>query len=101
MQIFFLQISISDSYIVLLISVIIWIFILSFIISSSTRQKEHIENERKQINLLSLIAEKLGVDPDKIDEITKEEPKQKNRFFRRSIQLIYSYHAIISFAKIP
>jgi threonine/homoserine/homoserine lactone efflux protein len=52
----------NDLLVVGIITLLVWAIILSFVISSATRQSAHIKNEENIIRLLMLIAAKIGVD---------------------------------------
>ncbi len=62
----------TEYFIVAMVSLIIWIAILSWIIASSTQTKRRIQLAEMQIILLSRIAEKLGVEPKDISHAIKD-----------------------------
>ena len=67
----------QNGWALLLIGIIVWGIILYVIISDATEQKKHLKHEMAQTILLMRIAEKLGVEKDRVDDAVREVTEMK------------------------
>jgi len=73
----------SDGYLAMIlffgfIGLLIWIAIIKWIINSSTKTEKRFEIEKQQLQVLNLIAIKLGVNPEDIQNVLVT-PKDRKR----------------------